>query len=81
MSESEIAVDYQIISPRYSAQDIEEIQQGIDHLNERGYAVFSNILSNDEINHGIDLFWKHLEGLTKPFSIRRDDPTTWDDEW
>jgi hypothetical protein len=73
-------VDYQLTSPRFSVQDIEEIQQGIEHLNERGYAVFSNILTNDEINNSVDLLWKHLENLKRPFSIRRNDPSTWD-EW
>ena len=81
MSESDIAVDYELISPRYSVQNSEEIQQGVDHLNERGYAVFSDILTDEQIKHGIDLFWKFLEGLKAPFSIRRDDPTTWIDEW
>jgi len=73
-------VDYQLTSPRFSVQNIEEIQQGIEHLNERGYAVFSNILTNDEINNSVDLLWKHLESLKNPFSIRRNDPSTWD-EW
>jgi hypothetical protein len=74
-------VDYQLISPRFSVQNIEELQQGIEHLNERGYAVFSNILTNDEINNSVDLLWKHLESLKNPFSIQRNDPTTWDTYW
>ncbi len=81
METSKVPVDYELITPRYSVQNIEELHQGIDHLNERGYAVFSDILTNNEINHSIDLFWKHLEGLKKPFCIRRDDPTTWDEDW
>ena len=81
MNNSEIVVDYQSLSPRFSVQKIEEIQQGIEHLNERGYAVFSDILNNDQINHSIELFWRYLEGLKPPFSIRRDDPTTWNEHW
>lgn len=78
---SKVLVDYQLISPRFSVGKIDELQQGVEHLNERGYAVFSDILSQDQISHGTDLFWQHLEGLKRPFSIRRNDPTTWNEQW
>lgn len=78
--EPKIDIDYETISPRFSVENIEELQQGIEYLNEYGYAVFSNILMSDEINHSIDLFWKHLECL-KSVRIRRDDPGTWDKDW
>ncbi|CAF0947118.1 unnamed protein product [Rotaria sordida] len=81
MNKSEVNVDYQIISPRFSVQNIEELQQGIEHLNEHGYAIFSNILTNDEINHGIDLLWKYLENLKSPYNIQRNDPETWNKHW
>jgi len=81
MKNSEVNVDYQLISPRFSVQNIEELQQGIEYLNERGYAVFKNILTNDEINNSVDLLWKHLENLKKPSTIQRNDPTTWDMNW
>jgi len=77
----EIDIDYQMIPPRFSVQNIEELQQGIEHLNERGYAVFSNILTNDEINNSVDLLWKHLENLKKPCHIRRNNPETWNMNW
>ncbi len=81
MKNSEVDVDYQLISPRFSVENIEELQQGIEYLNERGYAVFKNILTNDEINNSVDLLWKHLENLKKPSTIQRNDPTTWDMNW
>lgn len=78
---SNVVVDYQTISPRFSVEKLEELQQGVEHLNEHGYAVFSDILNQDQIKQGTDLFWQHLEGLKSPFSIRRDDPTSWDENW
>ncbi|CAF1285120.1 unnamed protein product [Rotaria magnacalcarata] len=78
--ESTVNVDYEMTSPRFSVQNIDELQQGIDHLNERGYAVFSEILTNDEISNSIDLLWKHLEKLP-PYCIRRNDPETWKECW
>ncbi|CAF1152550.1 unnamed protein product [Adineta ricciae] len=74
-------VKYDITPPRFSVTNIEEIQQGIEHFNEHGYAVFSNVLSADEVNKSVDLFWKYLESLPKPYHIRRDLPETWDEPW
>lgn len=76
-----IEVVYDGISSRFSVQNMEEIQQGVEHLNEYGYAIFSNVLSNDEATHSIDLLWKFLENLKTPYYIRRDDPQTWDKRW
>lgn len=75
------SVNYQVITPRFSVQNNDELQQGVEYLTEHGYAVFSDILTNDEINNGIDLLWKHLENLKKPCYIRRDNPETWDMNW
>ncbi|CAF0721137.1 unnamed protein product [Adineta steineri] len=80
-SPKDVEVDYDVDSPRFSVENIDEIQQGISHLDEHGYAVFSNILSNDEINTGIDLLWKHFENLKEPYHIRRDNPQTWNKPW
>ncbi|CAF3741792.1 unnamed protein product [Rotaria sp. Silwood1] len=60
---------------------MEEIQKGIEHLNEKGYAVFSNVLTPEEITNNIDLFWKHLENLPSPYQIKRNDAQTWDIAW
>ena len=81
MNKSGVEIDYDIISPRFSVENNEELQQGIEHLVQRGYAVFSNILTNDEINHSIDLLWKHLENLKNTCYIRRNEPETWDKNW
>ncbi len=81
MEKTKVDVNYNEITPRFSVQNIEELEQGIKHLDERGYAVFSNILTNNEINNSIDLFWKHLESLKNPCYIRRNDPKTWDMNW
>jgi hypothetical protein len=74
-------VDYTIDSPRFSVHDSQQVQQGIEHLNEHGYAVFANILSPNEITSNVDLLWKHLENLPSPYAIRRDDAQTWDAAW
>ncbi len=77
----EIEVIYEGISPRFSVYNIEEIQQGVEHLNEHGYAIFSNVLSSDEASNSIDLLWKFLENLKSPYHIRRDHPETWSELW
>jgi hypothetical protein len=80
-SNSTPSIDYRIQSPRFSVNDDAQIQQGIEHLNENGYAVFSNVLSPDEITSNIDLLWKHFESLLPPYRIKRDDAKTWDNAW
>jgi hypothetical protein len=77
----EVDVEYDVTSPRFSVHNTEELQQGVEHLNEHGYAVFSNILSNDEVKNSVDLFWKHLESLKQPYHIRRSDPQSWNRRW
>ncbi|CAF4299343.1 unnamed protein product [Rotaria sp. Silwood2] len=78
---NDVPVDYDVISPRFSIHNIEELQQGIENLNEHGYAIFSNILTNDEINHSVNLLWKYLEGLQHPYHIQRNNPETWNEPW
>ncbi len=80
-AKEEVKVDYETNSPRFSVQNIDEIQQGVEHLDEHGYAIFSNVLSNDEVNTSVDLLWKHFENLKRPYHIRRDNPQTWDKPW
>ncbi|CAF3110136.1 unnamed protein product [Rotaria sp. Silwood2] len=75
------SVDYDVTSPRFFVHNIEELQQGIEYLNEHGYAIFSNILTNDEVNNGVDLLWKYLESLRHPYHIQRNNPETWDKPW
>ncbi|CAF1136499.1 unnamed protein product [Rotaria sordida] len=74
-------VDYEIDSPRFSVHDARKVQEGIEYLNEHGYAVFADVLSPDEITSNIDLLWKHLENLPSPYHIRGDNAKTWDFLW
>lgn len=77
----DVEIDYQTESTRFSATDRNEIERGIEHLNEHGYAVFTDVLSAAEVERSIDLFWSHIENLKLPQQLRRDDPKTWDDYW
>lgn len=76
-----IEVNYEETSPRFSVQNLEELKQGVEYLDEYGYAVFSNVLSADDVTESIDLLWKFLENLEAPYQIRRDDPQSWDKRW
>ena len=51
----------------------------IKHLEEFGYCVIPNILSNDECNIYISQLWDWLEGLNS--GIDRNKPDTWTDEF
>ena len=77
----EIKIDYTVDSPRFSVHHADELQQGVEYLEEHGYAVFSHVLTDGEINDGVNLFWKYLEDLTAPYHIKRDDPSTWSQAW
>ena len=79
---NDIEIDYDTESPRFSAANLDEIRKGIEHLDEHGYAVFSDVLSEAETTRAIDLFWTHLEeNLERPSEIRRTDPQTWNRQW
>lgn len=78
---AEVKVDYEGVSPRFSVHSAKELQQGVEHLDEHGYAIFSDVLSNDQITKSTDLLWKFLEDLEPPFHIRRIYPQTWDTPW
>ncbi|CAF1356570.1 unnamed protein product, partial [Didymodactylos carnosus] len=75
------SVDYKVDSLRFSVHNALQLQQGIEHLNEHGYAVFGDVLASDEITANVDLLWNHLENLPLPYQIRRKDATTWDVAW
>lgn len=78
---STVSIDYNTISPRFSVDSIEQLEQGVDHLNQQGYAVFADVLSSDEITSNTDLFWEYLENLSAPYQIRRNDVSTIDRRW
>ncbi|CAF1569505.1 unnamed protein product, partial [Didymodactylos carnosus] len=73
-------VDYTEPIPRFSVSSPTSVQEGVDYLHENGYAVFSNVLSDDEIKTNKDLLWEFLEQLPNSH-IKRDKPETWSDNW
>ncbi|CAF1076364.1 unnamed protein product [Rotaria sordida] len=75
-----IRIDHTTLTPRYSITNEESLNEGINYLNEHGYAVFSDVLSQDEININKDLLWKFFETIPG-CNIRRDDPSTWSTYW
>jgi hypothetical protein len=75
-----IRIDHTTVTPRYSVTNNESLNDGINYLNEHGYAVFSDVLSEDEINFNKELLWKFLENIPN-CDIRRDDPSTWSNNW
>ncbi|CAF3536692.1 unnamed protein product [Rotaria sordida] len=75
----DVSIDVDVIYPRFSVHNIEEFQQGIEHPNEHGYAIFSNIVTNDEVNHSVNLLWKYLESLPKSYHIQRNTLETLDE--
>lgn len=77
----EVAVNYEETPPRFSVHNTEELQQGIEYLEEHGYAVFSDVHSADQVKESTDLLWKFLENLEEPYNIRRDNPQSWNKYW
>ena len=75
-----IAIDHTTVTPRYSVTNEESLNEGIAYLNEHGYAVFSDVMQQDEIDANISLLWSFLEN-TPGRNIRRDKPETWSDDW
>jgi hypothetical protein len=80
IDEKGVRIDHTTLTPRYSVTNNESLNDGINYLNEHGYAVFSDVLPEDEINFNKDLLWKFLETIPG-CHFRRDDPSTWSDHW
>jgi hypothetical protein len=78
---TKVSVEYDYTPIRFSVQNNAEVQRGVEHLKEYGYAVFGNVLSNKEVDKSVDLFWAYLEHLKHPYHIRRDRPVTWNELW
>ncbi|CAF1672173.1 unnamed protein product [Didymodactylos carnosus] len=72
-------IDY-TSSPRFSVNSTTAIQEGLKYFNENGYAVFSDVLSDDEIKTNKNLLWEFLEQLPNSH-IDRDKPETWNRNW
>jgi hypothetical protein len=80
LDKNEIRIDYTTLSPRFSVTNNDSINDGITYLNEHGYAVFSDVMPEDEINFNKELLWKFLETIPG-HHIQRNDPTTWSKNW
>lgn len=75
-----IRIDHTTITPRYSVTNNESLAAGINYLNDHGYAVFSDVLAEDEVNYNKDLLWGFLENIPNR-NIKRHDPSTWSNSW
>ena len=76
-----VKVNYEETPPRFSVHNTTELQEGIKYLDEHGYAVFSGVLSSDQVKESTDLLWKFLENLEEPYNIQRGDPESWNEYW
>lgn len=74
------SIDYTATTPRFSLNSPQSFKDGIDYLNEHGYAVISDVLNDDDINESKALLWKFIETTTDG-SVQRDDPKTWSNNW
>jgi hypothetical protein len=77
---NEIRIDYTTLTPRFSVTDNDSLDNGIGYLNEHGYAIFSDVMLQDEIDINKELLWNFLENIPG-YHIQRNDPTTWSKNW
>lgn len=75
-----LSVDNKTLTPRFSVKTTETLNEGIEYLNDHGYAIISDVLSEDEINHNKELLWQFFENIPG-CKIRRNDPSTWSSYW
>lgn len=71
-----LRIDYAHKPPRFSVQDQTDFDRGIDYLNEQGYAVFKDVMSEHEVQEHKTRLWEFLEGIPH-LHIQRNDPNTW----
>ena len=76
LDESNVLLDYISPTQRFSVLDPEQLQLGLTHLDEHGYTVISDVLDKKECDIAIELVWKHLENLSSPYKINRNNPDT-----
>ena len=74
------SIDYTTPTPRFSVTNETTLNDGIAYLNEHGYAVISDVMSEDEIDVNKNLLWKFLAKASNG-TIDRDDPETWSNQW
>ena len=75
-----IRMEYTTPTPRYSVLNDQSLDEGMAYLNQHGYAVFSDVMSADEIRFNKDMLWNFLENIPGT-GIERDDPETWSTYW
>lgn len=75
-----LRIDHTTVSPRYSVRNDDSLNEGINYLNEHGYAVFSDVLTDEEVQFNKGLLWDFFENIPGR-QIRRDDPSTWSNNW
>lgn len=80
IDEKGLRIDHTTLTPRYSVTNNESFNEGIAYLNEHGYAVFSDVLPQEEINTNKDLLWNFFENIPE-CNIQRNDPQTWSNFW
>jgi hypothetical protein len=80
LDRNDIYIDHTTLTPRYSVINNESLNDGMTHLNEHGYAIFSDIMLPDEININKELLWTFLENIPGRI-IQRNNPTTWSNNW
>ncbi len=76
----QIRIDYTTLTPRFSVTNNDSLNDGITHLNEHGYAIFSDVMHEEEINVNKELLWRFLENIPG-YRIQRHDPRTWSKNW
>ncbi|UJR36658.1 hypothetical protein I4U23_029375 [Adineta vaga] len=80
LDKNHIRIDYTTLTPRFSITNTNSLNEGITHLNEHGYAIFSDIMLQNEIDINKELLWNFLENIPGRH-IRRNDSTTWSNNW
>jgi hypothetical protein len=79
-SKMDTQIDFTTPATRFSVKNDDELNNGVAYFKENGYAVFSNIMDQDEVNINKDLLWKFLESASSGL-LQRDKPDTWSNPW
>ena len=71
-----LKIDYGHKPRRFSICDPSDFDRGIEHLSEEGYAVFTDLMNDDEVQQHRHRLWEFLECIPN-LHIDRNDPETW----
>eukprot|EP01111_Echinosteliopsis_oligospora_P011316 TRINITY_DN3708_c0_g1_i1.p1 TRINITY_DN3708_c0_g1~~TRINITY_DN3708_c0_g1_i1.p1 ORF type:complete len:423 (-),score=99.52 TRINITY_DN3708_c0_g1_i1:50-1246(-) len=66
---------YPYVPPKFEPND----PAALEYLDRKGYVVFKNIATQEEVETAITLFWDLAEASMP--SINRNDPSSWDNPW